>query len=440
MKFFPRKNLWRAAFLLALLPLLALAACSGKRKKKTDPSTAKINKYIDVPVKKLYDRAEAMMNKTHRIWLIRRKFHRTAVPREMFQEVTRRPDAGGLRELAEIRIADSYRLERSDTAYAEAIARYKTFNQFHPRHERAEEVQWSLSQSYYLQRSKPGRDQNMGRNAETELHDYRKRFPDGPHSAEAQRQLVELLDTRARHELRVGDFYLGRRAYAAGQKRYAEALKVKPELAATPELEKRKARITAEIAAADILRPKYLAELRHPLKENGEVSKRSRKSLGKLRTLTFDAATVPATAGLCPIEGKDDCLKNFYVEGTRVEKAGDTQLAADYFLAVLGDPLLAGGRVSVWADKSLDGLKSLELDRKSAVCWPGKTGCADRPTPPPPPAAAPESVPPPALPEVMPEAPPPAPSPDSKPVSPQPTAHPPTPGGPIEPPPPPPDS
>ena len=92
------------------------------------------------------------------------------------------------------------------------VARYKTFLQYHPTHPLAEYAQWRLALCYFEQRSAPGRDQSMARNAETELSFYQQKYPDGPHAAEVAPMVAGLIDARAHHEKRVGDFYLDRLA------------------------------------------------------------------------------------------------------------------------------------------------------------------------------------------------------------------------------------
>ena len=404
---------------LRWLPLLLLAAllpgCASK--KKYDPAKARLSKFVDVPAQKLYDRAMAIMNKKHRIWPFKKEMHRTAVPRDMFMEVMRRPDAGLLRELAEIRIADSFRIEGSDLSYAEAIARYKTFLQFHATHPEAENVQWQLSQCYYSQRSKPGRDQNMGRNAEGELTVYAQKYPAGAHAEEAKLQIIRLRDSRAHHELSVGDYYRDRKAANAVETRYGTALSIVPELAVTPEMHLEAARLAVLRGSENLARERYFSVLSRPLTPEGKVADWAPKALKELRALhrhdltkakqdakaaarapakkppasepsaaTVSASAAPATV---PVPAEAMIIHGAANDGTAdlsaaqaAETRGDLATAVQGFLALVAAPLNADGSVRKASVSALSRLGSLKLyKRKPDLCWPDKADCTTAPLP-----------------------------------------------------------
>lgn len=394
-------------FLAALLP-----GCASK--KKYDPAKARLSKFVDVPVQKLYDRALAMMNKKHRIWPFKRALHRTSTPRDMFTEVTRRPDAGPLRELAEIRIADSYRIEGSDLSYAEAIARYKTFLQFHATHPEAEEVQWQLSQSFYNQRSKPGRDQNMGRNAEAELTVYTQKYPAGLHTEEAKLQIIRLRDSRARHEISVGDYYRDRKAAIAVETRYGTAVGIVPALAISPEMHLGAARVAVLRGDENLARERYFTALSRPLTPEGKVgdwAKKALKELGALHrqdlknakkqtraaakkeapedssepaSLSSDtpasAAAVPAASLI--IQGAANDGMADLTAAQVAEARGDLATAVQGYLALIAAPLSSDGAVRKSSVNAMSRLGGMKLEkRKPDLCWPNKVDCATEPLP-----------------------------------------------------------
>ncbi len=371
MIFFP--TLRRALPLACLAGAAAAAGCSGH--KKYDPAKARLNKYVDVPARVLYERARAMLEKPHRFWPFKKELHRTAVPREMFMEVMRRPDAGELRELAEVRVADTFRIEASDLGYAEAIARYKTFLQYHPTHPLAEEAQWHLAACFYEQRSGPGRDQSMARNAETELNFYKQKYPAGAHAAEVDAMVAGLVDARAHHEQRVGDFYLERRAPAGGESRIARAGEISPPFKESAELALSRGRLAMAKNDPDGAKGFFVSALARPLAADGSLGAWGPGALKQLRAKEKAEAKARRKAKAPePPKANADEKRAAYEAAAR--KKGETGAALAGWLDLLSEPFNSDGRVSAYAGKSLRAVRGLRLKKHgAALCWPDKPGC-----------------------------------------------------------------
>src|SRR4029079_10420815 len=102
--------------------------------------------------------------------------------------------------------------------YTEAIDSYKTFARLHPTHEKVEDgyVAFKIGEAYY--KDMPDdvwilppsyeKDQSAVVDAQRELNDFLKKFPDSSYAAQARKFRQEVLKRLVDHEVYVARFYL----------------------------------------------------------------------------------------------------------------------------------------------------------------------------------------------------------------------------------------
>jgi outer membrane protein assembly factor BamD len=117
--------------------------------------------------------------------------------------------------MAELALADT-QFARGN--YTEAIDSYKSFARLHPTHEKVEDgyVAFRIGESYY--KDMPDdvwilppayeKDQSAVMDAQRELNDFLKKFPDSPYAKQAQTLRKEVLKRLVDHEVYVARFYL----------------------------------------------------------------------------------------------------------------------------------------------------------------------------------------------------------------------------------------
>jgi outer membrane protein assembly factor BamD len=117
--------------------------------------------------------------------------------------------------MAELALADT---QFAKGNYTEAIDSYKSFARLHPTHEKVEDgyVAFRIGESYY--KDMPDdvwilppsyeKDQSAVLDAQRELNDFLKKFPDSPYAKQAQNLRKEVLKRLVDHEVYVARFYL----------------------------------------------------------------------------------------------------------------------------------------------------------------------------------------------------------------------------------------
>jgi outer membrane protein assembly factor BamD len=145
--------------------------------------------------------------------------------------------------LAELGIADT---QFARGQYNEAIDSYKTFARLHPTHEKVEDgyVAYRICESYY--KDMPDnvwilppsyeKDQSAVIDAQREIEDFRKKFPESPYKPKAEAIRREVLKRLVDHEVYVARFYLKGNHPKAAAMRLEGAIRRYPGSGREPEL------------------------------------------------------------------------------------------------------------------------------------------------------------------------------------------------------------
>lgn len=198
----------RISAVIVLFCILAVvAACHHKRNK------ANLDTKL-VSVATLYEKGQAAM-----------KDHKEMKARRYFDQIVLREDAGEYKDKASIAIADSYIEEHTIDAYAEAISRYRAFLAFHPTHPRAAYCQYMIGHAYFKEINTPDRDTTPATQARLSLKALLENYPSSSYVKDAKKELRQIDDVLAAHEIKVGDWYLksGHPKGAVARYRYALA-------------------------------------------------------------------------------------------------------------------------------------------------------------------------------------------------------------------------
>ncbi|MEO5971221.1 MAG: outer membrane protein assembly factor BamD [Bdellovibrionia bacterium] len=128
---------------------------------------------------------------------------------------------------AQLRIADVYFMQES---YIESAASYEAFRDLHPKHEKASYAMFRIGKSYY--NDIPGtvaRDLTPAQKALEAYRNYLANYPSGPDSAEANKDIIEILNLLANKELSIGDFYFNGNFYDSAKPRYKKIIELYPD-------------------------------------------------------------------------------------------------------------------------------------------------------------------------------------------------------------------
>ncbi|MEE9218072.1 MAG: outer membrane protein assembly factor BamD [Acidobacteriota bacterium] len=124
----------------------------------------------------------------------------------------------------QITLADAYFHDGGTINLAEALARYTNFLAFNPLHARADYVQYQLAMCHFLQVYAPDKDQAQTRKALEEFRKTAALYPASAYAGEAEARIREGRRLLAEHEIVVGRFYAGRKAFKAAIERYKDVL------------------------------------------------------------------------------------------------------------------------------------------------------------------------------------------------------------------------
>jgi outer membrane protein assembly factor BamD len=145
---------------------------------------------------------------------------------ELFQEVIDNYPYSEYATLAELKIADVY---FDQERYDEAASYYQDFVELHPTHA---QVPYSLYRHGLCSSERidtADRDQSSTHDAVEQFQALLDGYPDSEYAADARARLREASDMLARHDVEVGDFYLGRHECHSAARRYRQALSAYPE-------------------------------------------------------------------------------------------------------------------------------------------------------------------------------------------------------------------
>lgn len=200
----------------SLVAALAMAAllftgCHHKRPKKAaGPQEV-------IPVATLYAKGQEALKKK-----------KPASARRYFDQITLREDAGEYKDKASVAVADSYYLEDTIDAYAEAISRYQAFLAFHPTHPAAAYCQYHIGLCYFEEMESPDRDTSPAMQARDAFQALIENYPNSEYVKDAREKLSEVSDLLAAHEITVGDWYLKQGQYKSAIGRYRYVLEKFP--------------------------------------------------------------------------------------------------------------------------------------------------------------------------------------------------------------------
>jgi outer membrane protein assembly factor BamD len=145
--------------------------------------------------------------------------------------------------MAELAIADT---QFAQGNYAEAIESYKSFARLHPTHEKVDDgyVEYKVCESYdkdmpedmWIMPPSYEKDQSAVNDAQRELNDFRRRFPNSPYMSKVDGMRKEVLKRLVDHEVYVARFYLKNDHPKAAAMRLEGALKRYPGSGREPEL------------------------------------------------------------------------------------------------------------------------------------------------------------------------------------------------------------
>lgn len=193
-----RERVMFARSLLFLLFIATLTACAGKSVDQNEPAA-------------LFKEAEEDIKSSHyQIALDKLRTIRNQYPYSSYAID------------AQLRIADIYFLEES---YPEAAANYESFQELHPKHEKAAYAMFRIGKSYLNDAPTTlARDLSSAQRAVDAYTDFLRRFPKDPHSTEAKSDMGSLRELLAGKEVYIGDFYAKGAHYASAAERYKKAI------------------------------------------------------------------------------------------------------------------------------------------------------------------------------------------------------------------------
>ncbi|MGE5202789.1 MAG: outer membrane protein assembly factor BamD [Acidobacteriota bacterium] len=182
--------------LLALVAVVALAACSGSQKET----------YVDRPVETLYNNA---MDD-----LIAERYDRAA---KGFDEVERQHPYSIWATKAQLMAA--YALYEA-SRYDESILALDRFIQLHPGHRDIAYAYYLKALNYYVQITDVGRDQRITADALKTLQEVVRRFPESRYARDARLKIDLTRDHLAGKEMEIGRFYENQKEYLAAINRF----------------------------------------------------------------------------------------------------------------------------------------------------------------------------------------------------------------------------
>lgn len=177
--------------------------------------------------------------------------------RERLREVYQNFPYSRFAALSELRMADTFFLERS---WARAVESYRRFVRFYPTHPEVDYASFRIAEAYYRQMPRdpflmpPSHERSLGTavDAHQALQTFVAEFPNSAFHDEAAVLLASVRERLARHEMYVAEFYMRRRNAAAVASRTEEVLRRFPETAVVPRALFLSARANLELGSVDV--------------------------------------------------------------------------------------------------------------------------------------------------------------------------------------------
>jgi outer membrane protein assembly factor BamD len=192
----------KLAVLLAVA--FAVSSCAYKHKKYENPITSQTQQ----PDKILFDKAIHDLEKG-----------RYEIARITLNTLMNTYESSEFMAKAKLATADAWYREGGARGRAQAEADYKDFILFYPTMPEAAESQEKLCKIHYEQMDKPDRDPNEGLRAEQECRNVLTQFPNSKFAPEVEQLLRNVQEVLADSEMKVGDFYHRRGAFASAANR-----------------------------------------------------------------------------------------------------------------------------------------------------------------------------------------------------------------------------
>jgi len=153
---------------------------------------------------------------------------------EAFQKVKDRFPYNQYAILAELKLADSYFLNKD---YELAAAAYKEFEKLHPANEIIPYVVFQQGMCYFKQLPTTDRDQSKAELAVQEFDRLLKTYPQSEYAAEAQTNRTASRRNIVLHEFYVGEFYFNKKNCPAALGRFEGILQKYPDVTPPPKME-----------------------------------------------------------------------------------------------------------------------------------------------------------------------------------------------------------
>jgi outer membrane protein assembly factor BamD len=132
-------------------------------------------------------------------------------------------------KMAKLAIADTYYLQGGSKSLAQAEVEYRDWIQFFPDDPLAPEVMMKMAEIHLKQVQAPDRDITQARQAERQLKEMMRRYPNSEKKERTEQLMNEVQEILAMHELKVARFYFDiRQSPSAAQGRTEEILSKYP--------------------------------------------------------------------------------------------------------------------------------------------------------------------------------------------------------------------
>lgn len=199
------------AALAIALTALALSGCAGRA---SGAGSIPRGKDRNLTIDQLLQKGKALLE--------RRKYFRA---RATLEQIQSRPDASR-DTLADVNllIADAYFHDGGVINLAESLSRYTSFLTFYPTHPRADYAQYHLGLSYLKQALAPDKDQATTRKALEAFRLVEAEHPASEWVGPAREQMLKCKERLAEAEVRVGLFYMKRKAWKGAVERFRSVL------------------------------------------------------------------------------------------------------------------------------------------------------------------------------------------------------------------------
>jgi outer membrane protein assembly factor BamD len=191
---------------LIFAAILGLGACTTISDLNPFGPTAPEVKVGDVSAEKLYARALATVNNGS-----------SKEAATQFEEVERQYPYSTWARRSMLMSAYAH-YERN--SFDDAINASKRFLALYPGNDDAPYAYYLIALSYYEQISDVGRDQAMTKKALAALDDLIKRYPYSDYSKDAEQKAILARDHLAGKEMRIGRYYMDKKAYVAAINRF----------------------------------------------------------------------------------------------------------------------------------------------------------------------------------------------------------------------------